>query len=115
ELRAAQQGPDASKQDQRVRRLDDVIIGAELKRSDLFDFPRLGSKHDHRDIRHAADILQDVEPVSAGYRYAQDDDVWVLLVEMLEPGVAISCPHNGAVLPLLREYQRNGINHLRVV
>ena len=73
----AQYGPEASQQFAGVKGLCEVIVGAKLQAEDPVDVVAFGRQHDGRDIAHATDLLQDIEPAHTWQHDIEYDEVEV--------------------------------------
>ena len=82
-------------------RLGDVVVGPELEADDLVHLVVLGADHDHRDVRHGADLAAHLRAGQARQHQVEEHDVGTVAVELrqrVRPGGG-----QGHVVPLLAE------------
>src|SRR4051812_28094473 len=92
-LAAAQLGPHAGDQLDRLERLGHVVVGAGLQPLDDVDRVALGGQHHDRHGRLLADVLADLQAVAARQHQVQQDDVGARLLEDADRPVAVG--HEG--------------------
>ena len=59
-------------------RLHDVVVGAEFESHDAIGLVTASRRDDHRDVRRAAKLSQDLEPITVGQTQIQQDDIDIL-------------------------------------
>ena len=83
-----------------TERFADVVVGAQLQSAHLIHVLVTSGEHEHRHVRDLADGLQDVEAVHARHRHVEQDNVWLLIEEHVQPRFAVGGSQYLGVLPL---------------
>ena len=89
--RAADHGLHARDQFLGVKRLGDIVIGAQFKAQDLVKGLILGREHDHRNLARAADGLEHFDAVRAGHHDIQQHKVRRKAPEACQCIIPASC------------------------
>ena len=95
--------------------LDHVVIGTHLQAAHLIQLLAPGGQHEHWHIGGAADLLQDLEATLAGQGHVEYHDVGDVLVEGVQPGLAIAGDQHRGVLPLQLEAHGESVEDRLVV
>jgi hypothetical protein len=72
-----------------TERLGQVVVGAGVQPAHLVRFPSVRGQHQHRDVAHVADALEDGPAVQRGQPDVQDDQVRPGRVEAPQPFLPI--------------------------
>ena len=89
EVHAAHDRGDARQQLLLAERLDEVVVRADPERLHLGGLGALAGDDEHRDVARRPQLADDGEPVGAGHREIEQDEVGPLLAESLDGGQAV--------------------------
>ena len=97
---AAEHRMDAGKQFARVEGFGDVVVGAELKTDNTVLDLALSRQHDDGDIRGIANGAANALAGDLGEHKVEHDQVKLMLLELLDRGLAVADAHNPVAFAL---------------
>ena len=96
----AEQSANAGDELARRERLDQIVVGAELKTDNTVLDLALGSQHDDGDIRGIANGAANALAGDLGEHKVEHDQVKLMLLELLDRGLAVADTHNPVAFAL---------------
>ena len=96
----AEQGAYAGDKLARRERLNQIVVGAELKTDNTVLDLALGSQHDDGDIRGIANGAANALAGDLGEHKVEHDQVKLMLLELLDRGLAVADTHNPVAFAL---------------